>query len=177
MGAAAPMIAAQSASSLGTAWLQADALKRQGKAEEEISNQEARLLELQAEDALARGRVESANVLRKGRFVKGAQHAGYAGQGVAVGTGTAAAVQAETDQMSGMDALTVQNNAFREAWGYRSAATTTRFEGKMKRIGNNNAARDTLLTGGLGAAKDITSGVYLNSKYKDTPVKSKGSTP
>lgn len=177
MGAAAPYIAtAQAGVGLYGSYAQSQALKEQGKAEEKLAEQNARLKELQAEDAILRGKADAAEVKRRGRYVKGSQRAALAAQGVSVDTGSAAAVQNETDTMSGMDALTVQNNAFREAWGYRSEASNERFRGRMERLKSRNEARMTLLTGGLQASRDIMQGFYLNNNYKNTKFTPKNPT-
>lgn len=168
MGASAILTGAQTAFGLYGSYQQAQAMKEQGRAEEMLANQNARLIELNAEDALFRGRAEAAEVKRRGRYLKGTQRAGFAGQNIDVSTGTAAAIATETDSMAEADALTVSNNAFREAWGYRTEAINERFRGKMARLGKKSEARYTLLAGGLNAARDIQNGLYLNNKFKST---------
>lgn len=176
MGAATILTAAQTGLGLYGSYQQSQALKEKGRADEMLANQNARLIELQAEDALFRGRAESAEIKRRSRYLKGTQRAGFAGQNIDVSTGTAAAIAAETDKFAEEDSLAVSNNAFREAWGYRSEATAERFRGKMSRLAAKSEARNTLLAGGLNAARDITQGIYLNNKYKSTGFNPKNST-
>lgn len=173
MGAASLLIAAKTGIGLLGSYQQSKALKEKGKLDEQLSQQNARLMELQAEDTIIRGNIEAEKVKREGRFVKGSQRAGFAGQNIAVGTGTAAAIQSETDRFSGEDALTVKNNAFREAWGFKTEAINERFRGRMSRISSRTEAKQTLLTGGLNAANDIAQGFYMNSKFKDSGFKTK----
>lgn len=173
MGAASLLIAGKTGLGLLGSYAQSKAIKEKGKLDEQLAQQNARLLDLQAEDTILRGNVEAEKVKREGRYVKGSQRAGFAGQNIAVGTGTAAAIQSETDRFSAQDALTVKTNAFREAWGFKTEAINERFKGRMARIGSRSEAKQTLLTGGLTAANDIAQGFYMNSKFKDSGFKTK----
>lgn len=176
MGASGAIAGIQTGVGLWSSYTRAEALKDQGKAEERLAQQNARLLELQGEDAIIRGAAQASEIKRRSRYLKGTQRAGFAGQNVAVDTGTAVAIQNETDTLSDLDVLTAKNNAFREAWGYRTEAANERFAGRMKRIATRNEARNTLLTGGLTAAGDATRGVYLNNQFKNTGFQPKNPT-
>ena len=105
------------------------AAKRGGKASRAAANAEADLMdynaavaEIQAKDAVERGQVEAARYKEQVEGVVGAQRVGFAGQGVDVASGTALAVQADTAAMAEMDALQIESNAAREAWGYKVEA-------------------------------------------------------
>lgn len=164
MGAAAiPIAIAQAGISLSGAYLQSQAQKEQGKYEQQVAESNARMAEENAKDAVLRGRTEAGQVLRRGRSIKGAQRAALAGQGVDVGTGTPADLQTETDSMGTLDAMTVQNNAWREAWGYKAEASNERIKGRFARFASKTEARNTLLTGGLQAANSLVEGAY---RYK-----------
>ncbi len=139
---------------------QAAALKAQGIYQQQIAESNARSLETMAGDSLERGKQASSLVRQKAKSLKGSQRAGYAGQGVDVNSGTALAVQDETFTMGELDALTVKNNAWREAWGYKVEAQQTRAGGRFGSIANRNAASNTLLTGGLGGLSTIFEGSY-----------------
>lgn len=103
---------------------------------------------LQAEDAIARGEQEAKNAAYQAGQIKGAQKAGFAGSGVAVDSGSAADIIAETDKMSMMDILTIKNNAAREAFGYRAQGIGLQAQAEITRKAGRSAANSTLLTGG-----------------------------
>jgi hypothetical protein len=107
----------------------------------------AGLAELQAQDAIARGAQASAQVRRDTRATIGAQRVAYASQGVDVGSGSALAVQADTAAIGELDALTIKNNAAREAFGYKIDAANSRTREEYTRQAGRNAQTSTLLTG------------------------------
>lgn len=170
MGATGVLTAIQTGVGLWSSFQQASAIKEQGKAEEKLADQNVKVLNLQADDAISRGNIQAAEIKRKAQYVKGSQAAAFAGQGVSATTGTPASILSETDAASGLDVITAKNNAFREAWGYKTDAINEQFKGQMKRIAAKNEARNTLLTGGLTAVDDITKGIYLNNRFKNTGV-------
>lgn len=159
MGDTASIFAAINASSqmakggLGLAggFMQASAMREQGEFQARQYESNARIAELEAADAEARGSKEAAQVRRKGEQVQGAQRASFAAQGVDVNSGSAADLQAETAYLTKQDEITVTNNAWREAWGYKVQASNYRGQGAMTRAGARNQAANTILTAGIGA--------------------------
>ncbi len=83
----------------------------------------ARLAEKSAQSALLAGEQQAHQVQLRTAQLKGAQRAGFAANGVDLGEGSAARVQASTDMMGQADVDTVQANAVRAAWGYRTQGT------------------------------------------------------
>ena len=73
MGAASLLIAAKTGIGLLGSYQQSKALKEKGKLDEQLSQQNARLMELQAEDTIIRGNIEAEKVklLEKGRLPMG----------------------------------------------------------------------------------------------------------
>lgn len=143
---------------------QAKALKQQGAYQQRVADMNARQSELMAKDALERGARESSLVRRRARQLIGTQRAGFAGQGVDVNSGTAIQVQDETFTMGEADALTVKNNAWREAWGYRTQAQQTRVQARIANATNRLQARNTMLTGGLSSLGTALRGGYEYAK-------------
>jgi hypothetical protein len=119
-----------------------------GKANSAIDNWNAEIADLQSRDAISRGQEEQNKLRRGARRLIGAQRAGFAGQGVAVDSGSAAAVVEDTYTLSEADARTVANNAIREAWGFQVQATGSRFQAGQARRGGFMAAAGTLLDTG-----------------------------
>ena len=167
MAAATALIVGATALSAGAgimnSYAQSKALKQQGQYEQQIYQQNARSLERQAGDTIERGRIEAAKVRRGARSVIGQQRTSYAGQGVDVNSGTALDLQDETFAMGEMDVLTVKNNSWLEAFGYKTEASNQKFKAAYTRRAADFNAQATLVTGGLRAAGDILEGAY---KYK-----------
>jgi hypothetical protein len=116
------------------------AAKEAGKSEHAAADAQAGLLDYnaqiadaQAADAITRGQEEE-NRYRQGvRTLIGSQRAGFAGQGVDIGVGSAVDVQADTAYLGELDALTLRTNAAREAWGFRTQATDLRNRARVTR--------------------------------------------
>jgi hypothetical protein len=122
------LIASLAATAGGTA-MSVRAARKQGTAAQASANAEADLMdynasvaEIQAEQTVEQGAVEAARYKEQMEGVVGAQRAGFAGQGVDVSSGSALAVQADTQAIAEMDALQIQSNAARQAWGYQVEA-------------------------------------------------------
>jgi hypothetical protein len=139
------------AASTGGAIAGADAAMRQGDYQKQIYDENARISQIQSDDALRRSEEMAGRVRANARKVQGSQRAAYAAQGIDVNSGSAIDVQDETMTMGEQDAMTVSNNAWREAWGYRVEAHNATMKGELAKAAAKNEANNTLLTGGLKA--------------------------
>jgi hypothetical protein len=131
-----------------SAYSQARGQRRAARAAQAEAESSAEFQELQAEDALERGREEESRHRFGVRRFAGSQRAALAGQGIDISSGSAADIQEETAVLGELDTLTIRNNAAREAWGYRTQAELTRQFGANAAENLRNQARGTLLTGG-----------------------------
>lgn len=128
----------------GTA-LDAFATFAAGRTARQQADQQADILNLQAQDALNRGRFLTARTREAASATTGTQRANIASQSIDLTSGTALALQLETAEISERDVVQIQNNAAREAWGFRTAANRVQFEGKMaERQANFKAATSIL---------------------------------
>lgn len=167
MGATAAILtAANTAVSFLGQRKQANATEAQGAYEAAADRQNAGLADQQAADAIARGSIEENRQRLVTRHEIGSTRAGLAASGVDIGSGSALDVQGSEAAIGELDALTIRNNAAREAWGYnvdaikdRQAAKLAEMGGKNAAAGIRNASVSTLLT---GAAQ--TYGLYSNSQ-------------
>jgi hypothetical protein len=164
------------ATGAGTA-MSVRAAKKAGQAAEASANAEANLddynasvADLQALDAAERGAIEASRYRQQVRGIIGAQRASYAGQGVDVSSGTPAAVQADTAAIGEMDALQLESNAKREAWGYQVQAYDSRMRGLYARLEGVNARKAgnaqamANLVGGIGTG--LSQGInYRAARY------------
>ncbi len=149
--------------------------ERQGNYEAGVYEQDAGIADTQALDAFARGKEAERRQNTLTRQTIGAQRAAMAAAGIDLGVGSAADVQADTAHIGELDALTIANNAKREAYGYQVQAMDLRARAGMARAGGANAAASlrnqsygTLLSGALqtyGLGKDLY-GEFKASSYR-----------
>ncbi len=122
-----------------------------GAYNEEMAKFNAQQLDAQAADAIARGETEAAKVGVEAKRMIGAQRASLAGQGIEVGSGTAAALQVDTVVQSAHDENQIRVNAMRQAYGLGMEASATRTQGRMAGKAATYQAAGGLLTGGAQA--------------------------
>jgi hypothetical protein len=99
-----------------------------------------------AQDALTRGQLDEQKLRAQIRGTIGRQRAGFAGQGVDVGVGSAVDAQADAGYLGELDAQTVRANAAREAFGHTVNATNFRNAGQVAQTTSRFGAADTALT-------------------------------
>lgn len=159
-GLLAASLATSALGTMSSSYAQAKAAKTEGRYQQQQFETNARLADIQAKDAIKRGDKESANHMKKVRAMIGSQRAKMAAQGIDANSGSALDIQMDTAIYGSMDAQTIKNNAWREAWGYRVQANDYSGQGAMANLAAKNKARNTILTGGMTVASDITSGIY-----------------
>lgn len=145
---------AQTISTFAAQRKQAGAIEDQGAYQSAIFSQDAKMAEAQAADAIARGREAELRQRTATKQFRGAQRAGFAAQGVVLDSGSARDVQEEGVAMGELDALTIRNNARREAYGFQVQAGDLARQGKLAELSARNQAASlrsesygTLLTG------------------------------
>lgn len=99
----------------------------------------AKIAELGAESSLLQGKSEVAKLTMQAGQLKSRQRTALAANGVDLGVGNAAEIQASTDMMKEIDTNTIKANAMRTAWGYRTNALNYR----------NNALTDRASASGI----------------------------
>lgn len=143
------------------------AQKAAKESEAQLSDYNAQVADIQATDAVQRGQQDEQRVRAGVRGMIGKQRAGFAAGNIDVGFGSAVDVQADAAFLGEQDALTVRNNAAREAWGYsvqavdlRKRAEITRKEGSMleaagkeQQKASRYAAAGTIVGGGASLAE------------------------
>jgi len=100
-----------------------------------MADTNARIAELGAQSALNQGQQQIAVQTMKAGHIKSSQRASMAANGVDLGVGSAAEVQASTDIVKEIDTNTLNANAVRSAFGYRTQALSFQNDALMKRAG------------------------------------------
>jgi hypothetical protein len=119
---------------------QARASKKAGEAQQDAAESQAGLAdynaavaEVQAKDAITRGAEDEHRFRSSIRTLIGSQRAAFAASNVDVSFGSAVDVQADAAELGELDALTIRNNAAREAWGYNVQADDLRKRAEIAR--------------------------------------------
>lgn len=121
-----------------------------GKSRAELMGMNADIADAQARSEESAAGQNAAAVRTKGAKLMGAQVAAIGANNLTQG-GTSANVVADSARANELDALTVQNNALRRAWGFDVQAASDRYQAKV----SGNAG---LLSGAgslLGAAGEL----------------------
>lgn len=86
-----------------------------------------------AEDAIQRGQTEEGRHRMKVSQLQGTQRASIAGRGIALDEGSPLNILEDTEYMGELDAMTIRDNANKEAWGHRIAAQNNRSNAALSR--------------------------------------------
>lgn len=164
----AGMYAVQAVNAYSTGQNEARAIRGKAAYDSMMARSNERLSLMNADDATKRGDLAAGKVRRDASRTLGAQKVNAAAQGLDINSGSAADLQAETQNMSEADINTIKNNAWREAWGYRVQANNYEGQARMTEIGGKYGAKATALTGGIQAAGYIAQGGYAYQKGQNT---------
>ncbi len=154
-------------SSLGSGISQSLAQRAQGEYLARMLRLNAKFADFQAKEAIRRGEISAGDYQKKVAQLMGTQHVALASQGVQLGEGSAAEIQADTADQAARDVVTIRGNAWREAWGHRVQAQDLRGQAKYALIASDFEA-DMALLGGLSKAGSSfgRAGSYLASGAK-----------
>lgn len=134
------------------AYGQSKSLKIQGEYEKSLGQQNARFADLSATDALKRGETDAADAAGETERLIGSQRVALAANGIDPNDkGTASLLQQDAAAAGAREVLTIKNNAWREAWGYRVEALNATSKGEMANMYARQQAKDTLISGGIRA--------------------------
>jgi hypothetical protein len=124
------------------------ASNQQANYQADIENQNKKTALLAAADAIHRGDIAETAARTRTRLLISKQRAGFAAAGVELGSGSPASTTADTAMFGEMDALTIRNDAAREAWGYVAQSEDFKRRAALVKSAARNNQGATLLTGG-----------------------------
>lgn len=144
---------------------QAKANKSALQFQSEMSQINARMAERSAQSVLLQGQQQIGNLTLRSGKIKSGQRVSMAANGIDLGEGNAAEVQATTDLITEIDKNTIEANAVRSAWGYRTQGVNAANVGLMASasadsINPNAAAASTL----IGSAGNVAQTWYAMNK-------------
>lgn len=133
----------------------------QGKYLNKVAKVNAGISERAGRDAVKRGNIDADEQRQQTGQVLGAQRTAFAANGVDVNSGSAGQVQNDTAALGELDALTLVNNAAREAYGYQVQAMDQRQQGKLAKYQGKMDAIGSILG---GAEKAASMGMFGKGK-------------
>ncbi len=157
---------AQGLTAVGESYANATAAKTYGEQKKREADINARLAELNADDAVRRGDKEAEAHKRRVKQLVGAQRAALAAQGIEIDADSALDVQEDTKLQGELDVQTIKNNAWREAWGYKVQANNYTSQGKFAQLAGKAEATSSILTGGAKALQAGLKVKYYEGKEK-----------
>lgn len=98
-----------------------------------LADVNARISELGAQQELVKGQQQVGQLTMQAGHLKSTQRTAMAANGIDLGEGNAAEIQASTDIMKEIDKNTAEANAVRSAWGYRTQGMNYQNEATVKR--------------------------------------------
>jgi hypothetical protein len=146
------------------AYQQSASAKASMEYQSQVARNNAISAEYQAQDALKRGEVAEAEQRRRTSMMKGSQTARLAGNGIDISEGSALQILSDTDWMGEQDALTVRDNASREAWAYRQQGSNAQSNSNMLRASAD--AQNPLLSGATSIMTNPATGVVADKWMK-----------
>lgn len=165
------------AAEIGGAYEQSTALEAQGEFQATMARINREFARRQADQVLTAGNEEAAVFIDKGKRVASSQRASAAAQGLDVNDsgGTVADQVNDTYEASMRDAITVKNNAWKQAWGITTNANIGVANADFNQMGNRFAADQTLATGGIRAAGNFTKATaYGIRAFSKNPISDRG---
>jgi hypothetical protein len=159
------MQGAGAASSAVGAYYSAQSQKSSLELQANLADINARMSESTAQQTLLTGQREEQKSRIATANLKGTQRASMAANGIDLGEGSAAQVLTSTDVLGEVDANTIQANAVRSAWGFRTQAVNQTNQALMSRasagaINPGQAAFSSL----LGSAGSVAGNWYAMNK-------------
>lgn len=137
-----------------------------------VARNNAITAEYQAQDAIKRGQVAEEQQRRKTAMMKGSQTARLAANGLDISEGSALQILSDTDWMGEQDALTVRDNANREASGYRQQSQN--YNSNSDLLAARSQAESPLMSAGSTLLNGA--GTVADKWHKMSDSKPKGDT-
>lgn len=154
--------AATLAFTIASAAVSAHSASVQGRNAQRIANYNAKVAEIQEQDARARGGYAANAKRQEVKKALATQNAQIAAGGLDTSSGASLTLAADTSWGGALDAKAIEVNAMREAFGYQTQAVQSRLDGAAAKYNGRGEAFGTLLSG-AGRAMGTYSSLGLGS--------------
>ncbi len=165
-------------SSMFGSYYSAQSQKINLESQAKIAEINARVAELGAQSALNQGQHQVASLTMQAGNLKSRQRASMAANGIDLGVGNAAEIQASTDIMKEIDKNTATANAVRNAFGYRAQGVNYQNEALIKRsTAQSISPFGSAATSLLGSAGKVATAWYGYNKDQELAAANKTDDP
>lgn len=154
-----PVSATLAVISAYSAYNQSKAAQQQAEYNAVVADNNAKMAEYQAADALARGEKEAMAVRRKAAAIKADQRATMAARGLDLSSGTALDLLDQTDYFGETDVATVRTNAGKENFALRSQANNFATQAVASRASADS--QNPLLSAAVAGAQGYATGQMI----------------
>jgi hypothetical protein len=144
----------------GGGLLQGLAGKSKADSQAAALRQNAFYLNQSASDSRVRGMIDSDQSRVQTQQAIGTQRAAMASNGGVVDTGSNAIIQQDTAQLGELDALTISNNAAREAYGYEVQSQDNLRTAKNLQKEGKKGVLTSMLGGAIGGSAGLVGGLF-----------------
>ena len=104
---------------------------RQAKLQNQMAIGNAGLMDMRADDVERIGADQANKILDRTSYMTGQQKAAQAASGLNLNVGTPALIRQEDSRRGTLDAMTMRNNTWRQAFGLRNQAENMRMQGSL----------------------------------------------
>lgn len=136
---------------------QVTSAEAQGKSalyQAEVAKNQAQIANTQAQQTAASGEQAASNASMQTRALVGAQQAAQSASGIDSTSGSALDVRASTAMLGEYNAMTIQSNAARQAYGYQTGAVSDLAQSQLYQA----QARQAPVAGAIGGLSSLLSG-------------------
>lgn len=153
------------------------ALLSQGRYERGVARENAKTSELYARLVRKGGAAAAKERSLDGKALIARQRVAAAGQGVVVGEGVAADLEADAAADTAEDIQAIHLDAVRQAFGYEMQAVNDRAGGESAMISAKGAAAQNAITGGLQLSRDLMYGASIYERFRPAEMLAKDYRP
>ena len=154
------------------AYSASESSKAQAEYQSDMAENNAKVSNWQAEDAVARGGEAAIQKQREAECLRGTQVARLASNGLDISSGTPLAILEDTMFFGQQDANTIRNNAAREAWGYKTQSAVSTASSQM--YSSVASSQNSGLAAGTSLLSSAGQYAAMNGKSGSTPKTSQG---
>lgn len=156
----------QAMAGFGFAKLQERGIKQEAEFAANQMRFNAKLAELNAEDAERRGEKLADKIARQKRQTIATQRVGAVAQGIAIDQDDIAALQMDVEMFAALDELQARENAAMQARGYRMDAALARAQADFTQATGKRQAAMTVIGSGISGLGNIASGLESDINNK-----------
>ncbi len=169
MGELAPLLISQgvgAAAGAANTYGQAQAARGQQSYSNAMTQVNSGWNAMDQRNVLARGDIAGSRARAGYNQLAGQQRAAFAGNGVDVNSGSAAAVQSETRALGEIERMQIQQQAYAQALGLKSENLAAVGQNRMRQIATKNAINQSYASAAMNVGQAGVRAAYYADRYQ-----------